>query len=178
MSSIQKQWDGFTIVELLVVIVVVGILAAITLVAFGGVRERAVVAQRESDAASLVKAIVAARLVEGKPLKDVTGSNYSLGLCVQGANNPSGIEPKNLAKTHACWTRYYTNLERLQAASGIDLSSLRSGDANGNPYMWDENEGEGTDNPLCRPDGGIRYFTGVGTGSSQVVPIPKFYPVC
>lgn len=40
---------GFTIVELLIVIVVIGILAAITIVAYTGVSQRAVVASLQSD---------------------------------------------------------------------------------------------------------------------------------
>ena len=40
MNTTQKQ-KGFTIVELLIVIVVIGILAAITIVAFNGIQERA-----------------------------------------------------------------------------------------------------------------------------------------
>ncbi|HCH34560.1 TPA: hypothetical protein DEW05_03470 [Candidatus Saccharibacteria bacterium] len=46
---------GFTIVELLIVIVVIGILAAITIVAFNGVQDRANASALESDFATLKK---------------------------------------------------------------------------------------------------------------------------
>lgn len=45
----QLQSSGFTIVELLVVIVVIGILAAITIVAYSGISQRAIVALAQSD---------------------------------------------------------------------------------------------------------------------------------
>jgi prepilin-type N-terminal cleavage/methylation domain-containing protein len=50
---------GFTIVELLIVIVVIGILAAITIVAYNGVQSRARATTYQTDAASLVKKIEA-----------------------------------------------------------------------------------------------------------------------
>jgi prepilin-type N-terminal cleavage/methylation domain-containing protein len=46
---------GFTIVELLVVIVVIGILAAITIVSYAGISQRAIAASLESDLASAKK---------------------------------------------------------------------------------------------------------------------------
>lgn len=55
-SSRQSQ-SGFTIVELLIVIVVIGILAAITIVAFNGVQQRAHDASRQSDLAQARKQI-------------------------------------------------------------------------------------------------------------------------
>lgn len=48
-NSKQIKNKGFTIVELLVVIVVIGILAAITLVTYSGISQRAVVASLKSD---------------------------------------------------------------------------------------------------------------------------------
>jgi prepilin-type N-terminal cleavage/methylation domain-containing protein len=45
----RKSTSGFTIVELLVVIVVIGILAAITIVSYNGVQQRARVAVAQAD---------------------------------------------------------------------------------------------------------------------------------
>jgi len=50
-----KEDRGFTIVELLIVIVIIAILAAITIVAYNGVQNRAKLAQYQSDAATIVK---------------------------------------------------------------------------------------------------------------------------
>lgn len=54
---ILKKQSGFTIVELLIVIVVIGILAAITIVAYNGVQNRANDAAVSSDLASVSKKI-------------------------------------------------------------------------------------------------------------------------
>lgn len=48
---------GFTIVELLIVIVVIGILAAISVVAYTGIQDRARDSQRISDIQTIVKAL-------------------------------------------------------------------------------------------------------------------------
>lgn len=52
----QKQ-KGFTIVELLIVIVVIAILAAISIVAYNGIQERARDSQRVQDVKTIAKAL-------------------------------------------------------------------------------------------------------------------------
>lgn len=56
-SPTVSRRDGFTIVELLIVIVVIGILAAITIVAYNGIQERARVATAQSDLTNISKKI-------------------------------------------------------------------------------------------------------------------------
>lgn len=53
----RRERGGFTIVELLIVIVVIAILAAIAVVAYSGTQERARDAQRLQDVTNLQKAI-------------------------------------------------------------------------------------------------------------------------
>jgi len=56
---------GFTIVELLIVIVVIGILAAITIVAFNGVQDKAKRTSIQADVSSAVKTLEQYRLTVG-----------------------------------------------------------------------------------------------------------------
>lgn len=163
---------GFTIVELLIVIVVIGILAAITIVAYNGIQQRAQVAKRQSDTQSYHKAILLARLNTDNALRYITINTWSIGACAASSGNPGNVEPKYLAKTHICWLRYYENLSRIEAAAGMSLASLRAGDANGNPYGLDENEGE-----TCATDR-MYYFTGNGAAYSQVLEVDRYTGPC
>ena len=49
MVSIQKKQSGFTIVELLIVIVVIGILAGLVITTFSGIQQKARDTERETD---------------------------------------------------------------------------------------------------------------------------------
>jgi len=52
-----REQKGFTIVELLIVIVVIGILAAITIVAFNGVQKRAQFVSVQSEVVNALKKV-------------------------------------------------------------------------------------------------------------------------
>lgn len=53
----NKKHSGFTIVELLIVIVVIGILAAITIIAYNGIQTKARDTQRKTDLAQIGKSL-------------------------------------------------------------------------------------------------------------------------
>ncbi len=68
--GMRKSRSGFTIVELLIVIVVIGILAAITIVAYNGVQGRAYDTTVQNDLANVAKKI---------QLYQITNGSYPMG---------------------------------------------------------------------------------------------------
>lgn len=84
---------GFTIVELLIVIVVIAILAAITIVAYNGIQQRARDTDRKTDIAALVKAMSAWSVQEGKtPMQTAAGYNDGGTGWVYATNYTNNIE--------------------------------------------------------------------------------------
>lgn len=131
---------GFTIVELLIVIVVIGILAAITVVAYNGVQSKARTSKINADLALLSKAIQAARVNSDEvALRYVTTSTGTAGTCMYKS---PGTDLATLDKSSdTCWTQYATSMKKISDASGINVNNLV--DPWGRPYAMDENEKEG-----------------------------------
>ena len=89
----RKTTSGFTIVELLIVIVVIAILAAITIVAYNGIQDRAKVTQQVGAVQQYVRAFALYTVEKGK--YPYEGSNLSGDIaCVYtyptcGTSNPT-----------------------------------------------------------------------------------------
>lgn len=81
----QTSRSGFTIVELLIVIVVIGILAAITIVAYNGIQSRARDNGRITKIKSIAKAIEMYKVDNGRypPILDGSGRETSCGSAVE-----------------------------------------------------------------------------------------------
>jgi len=95
--------NGFTIVELLIVIVVIGILAAITVVAFNGVQERARFAKARSDITTLNKAIQLYYAENGSYPNTTAKAGCTSNWCgwdqATGENFIPGLTPKYISVT-------------------------------------------------------------------------------
>lgn len=83
---LQKQ-RGFTIVELLIVIVVIGILAAITIVAYNGIQQRALTATLTTNLSNAAKQMGVAYAIAGTyPTTIPSDMKYSNGVGMSLAN--------------------------------------------------------------------------------------------
>jgi prepilin-type N-terminal cleavage/methylation domain-containing protein len=65
MVSLKQRQSGFTIVELLIVIVIIGILATLVIVTFSGVQQRARDSERKTDINAIAGQLEAAYAKEG-----------------------------------------------------------------------------------------------------------------
>jgi prepilin-type N-terminal cleavage/methylation domain-containing protein len=155
----QKQ-NGFTIVELLIVIVVIGILAALVIVAYGNIQDRARTSKINADMASLDKATKVARASTNGALRYVTLSAATGSACWA---KPDGTDLAALPKTDGCWTSYLAALDKISTASNINIRNLV--DPWGRPYYIDENEEEPTGS--CRDDNMGTYARPFTTGQTM-----------
>lgn len=76
----NKRTSGFTLVELLIVIVVIAILAAISVVAYNGIQNRSRAAATESDRKSITKGIEIYRITNDKYVPTDADDLNSVGL--------------------------------------------------------------------------------------------------
>lgn len=101
---LNGEQRGFTIVELLIVVVVIAILAAITIVSYNGITERSRFSTMRSDLASLNKAILMYHADNGAyPITPATATSCSGNWCGfdqgTGDNFIPGLSPKYISVT-------------------------------------------------------------------------------
>ncbi len=145
--SLKTNTKGFTIVELLIVIVVIGILAAITIVAFNGIQTRGRDSAAQSLGNSILKKAEAYNSVSGAyPTFDEFQNNRTLGTTTGTNTGPqearldttSSISASDPADTNARTdvVRYArctaaTGAKVTYRAPGSTLTTLNLGTATG-----------------------------------------------
>lgn len=156
----ETKQKGFTIVELLIVIVVIGILAAIVIVAFNGVQNRAVDTAVKNDFAQVAKKLeifkvsnpsdrypANATQLDEADFK-LSQDNYlitrnNVYYCTSGDEYAFGIITKNNVQ-------YYVVNGKLESASGVNYGNTCAelpstlwgttghGDQNNPPMVWSQ----------------------------------------
>lgn len=94
----RSNYRGFTIVELLIVIVVIGILAAIVIVAFNGVQGRASDSAVQSDLKQIASKFQQTQAIDGVYPTQTQLENGSLDVKINKANYPTStlVNGRNL----------------------------------------------------------------------------------
>ena len=132
-----KQTHGFTIVELLIVIVVIGILAAITIVAFNGVQNRAKTAAVQSSVSQAMKKILAyaAQNSDQYPaaLADVDVKDGTNGVTYQYTSDNTVSPRKFYVTATAGSISYYLSYKNEGLKEGIAPGQ--------NLLVWDKSQG-------------------------------------
>ena len=107
---------GFTIVELLIVIVVIAILAAITIVAYSGMQDRARASSLQADVSGAVKTLEAAKITSGNDTYPNSAS--AAGLKASGSNTVNYYFDSDMNS----YCVEYSNGGSSYSASSIDMS--------------------------------------------------------
>ncbi len=89
----KKSTSGFTIVELLIVIIVISILASITIVAFNGVRARALESEKSTKFTQIYKSLLNFHTINGY-YPTSSGISGSAGATLIGLSLKA-VEPSN-----------------------------------------------------------------------------------
>lgn len=134
---------GFTIVELLVVIVVIGILAAITIVAYSGISSRAITSSLQSDLTNASQQLKLFQVDNSAfPLTiDCSLPDSSTNKCVKNSsgntftyNANNNVNPQTFGLTASNGTQSYNISQSSSVLSGG--SNLFTGFPTNNVYNW------------------------------------------
>lgn len=140
LSSIKamKSSKGFTIVELLIVIVVIGILAAIVIVAFNGVQNRAKATAGETLAKDIVKKLESYNSVNGAypTLRSQIQGTVESKISGLATGSPIPADTKPIIVAAGSDSLFSTALDATTANSGESVR-IAGNAAGGNVYYWD-----------------------------------------
>ncbi len=121
----QTKQRGFTIVELLIVVVIIAILAAITIVAYNGIQSRANNSASTLAANTVAKKVESYNAIKSTYPTDTTAAAYTTTLA---SDNTSTLTGTNIA--------IVTALSSANGKNSVQIKNCGSG-AGAIVYYWD-----------------------------------------
>src|SRR5665648_119254 len=131
--------SGFTIVELLIVIVVIGILATITVVAYNGIQSRARDTVRKNDLAQLSKALKLYAVDNGDYAEAACGSGgaSSYGWLPYDYDGTGPLKPINTCLTEGGYlSRVLTDPTGVSSCGGLTCYAYLKASCAGGTYLY------------------------------------------
>ena len=144
----KKVSSGFTIVELLIVIVVIGILAAFTVVAYNGIQDRALDSRRLTDAKTIIGGLQAYKAVNGEyPAatphcweSSTSGSSFMEYLVSDTGLSNVPLDPVNDGTYHYRYCKYAAGTYNCDVSRGpyviFSIKRLKSDPINPKHSNW------------------------------------------
>lgn len=160
MSAWARKQTGFTIVELLIVIVVIAILAAITVMAYTGIQTRA----KDSQMASAMNAYVKGVTLYYSTYGSLPVANTSIA-CFDGTSCWSGASTADGAYLRAELQKTMGSLPGLPYTALLVPSATTTDEPNGTNYTGTYILFQQSTDQACQAIAGTRYLN-AGTGTN------------
>lgn len=126
MVSLKNKSKGFTIVELLIVIVVIGILATLVIVTFTGIQQKARNSQRQTDINAVDSHVEAYFAANGyyPTLADLNSDSFRTNN-LKGLDPQALIDPKGGSIQGTTDSSHYSYVASASAGSGLTCDNTQ-----------------------------------------------------
>ena len=149
----QTKTRGFTIVELLIVIVVIAILAAITIVAYNGIQTRANISATQGNVTILQKKM------EAYKVANTTGDSYPSGTAAAVTTALNGVTESNLGDSVTLAARAGVTATNGKSTFTMDVCTAPAGATGYRIYHWDYTTNTLPESPAAQITGGTNGTT-------------------